>query len=50
MGVDVVLSDARTDGPHYDLPGSTELHLIPRGPSAIAVLSIKLLIPALVGV
>lgn len=32
------------------LPGKTELHLIPKGPKAIAVLSIKLLIPALVGV
>lgn len=32
------------------LPGNTELHLIPSGPKAIAVLSIKLLIPALVGV
>jgi hypothetical protein len=33
-----------------DSPGSTELHLIPIGPSAIAQLSMRLLTPALVGV
>lgn len=31
-------------------PGRMELHLIPIGPKAIAQLSIKLLIPAFVGV
>lgn len=46
----VVLCHAQIYGPRCYSPGRTELHLIPSGPKAIAVLSIKLLIPALVGV